>query len=323
MAFEDPQIKTKELPVDFSHEQINSAFNPLQPNDNALAAAGQYAQIAQKWREGVAVFADRMRRASSAAWDGAAAEKSRTAIANYTQRATELTPELEALASRVHETAQAITSTKDALPEVVQKFSWTSPSTWDNAFDGDEREDAEEKAREVMGNNYVTPFGAADGIVPKLSTPVSPTNPLYSTVDDGTGGNNDDNNNGSTGGGTDNGDDSPTTDPAATETPTDEQEPTTDETPTTDESADDSTDDGDHSDDDTSPSSATPTDTTPAATTPTSGTPSTGAPGGGTGGGTGGGGGGSGAPGTGLMAPGAGRSVAGAPSPGTPAAAAA
>lgn len=324
MAFEDPQIVTRELTKEFKLDQILNAFDPLQPTDNATAAAAQYSQIAQKWREGVTTFAARMNRASAAAWEGPAAEKSRTAITNYTQRATDLTPELDALANRVAETAQAITLTKQNLPENVESFSWTSPSTWFGWKD-DDREEAEEKAREVMDTNYLNPFVATDQAVPRLSTPVSPTNPLYGDTDEGTGGGNDTDNGGSDGTSDGAGDDQGTaTDPAATtETPTEEQDPTTE-----DESTDDTTDDDessdDDSDDDTTPTSATPTDTTPAATTPTTGSPSTGAPGGGTGGGgTGGGGGGSGAPGTGLLSPNPGRSVAGAPSTGTPASAAA
>ncbi|MFC4125767.1 WXG100 family type VII secretion target [Nocardia rhizosphaerae] len=313
MVFEDPQITAKESPKEFSHEQINNAFNPLQPTDNAVAAAGQYSQIAQKWRQGVTDFAARMNRASAAAWDGVAAETTRTAITNYTQRAAELTPELEALATRVGETAQAITTTKENLPEVVEPFSWGSPTTWFGLKD-DERDDAEEKAREVMGNHYVTPFGTADGGVPKLPTPISPTNPLHPTIDDdGSGGGNTDD---STGGGTDDGDDPATTDPATTETPTDEQESTTEDTTTDDES--ESTDEDDTAgDDDTTASSTTPTDTStnPAGTSPT--TPSTLTPGGTTG--SPGGGGSSGAPGSGSpSAPTPGGTVAGSPGSGTP-----
>ncbi|MFE6924862.1 WXG100 family type VII secretion target [Nocardia sp. NPDC057663] len=319
MAFEDPAIVTKELTFEFAHSKINDAFNPLQPNDNALAAAGQYTQIAQKWRQGVTDFAARMNRASTAAWEGQAAEKSRTAITNYTQRATDLTPELEALANRVSETAQAITLTKDNLPPVVDKFSWGSPSTWFGLKD-DERDDAEEKARQVMNDNYLVPFTDADKIVPKLSTPVSPTNPLYGPGDDDTGGAGTNNNNGTggdtSGGATGGGDDPAATDPATTEDPTEEDPGTETDDGTDDDSSDDDSSDDDSTDDDTTPSSATPTGdpTSPAATSPTATTPTTGSPGGG----TGGGGGGAGSPGTGLSAPSPGRSVAGAPVAGVP-----
>ncbi|MFD4433134.1 WXG100 family type VII secretion target, partial [Nocardia sp. NPDC058497] len=278
MAFEDPAIVAKESPFDLSHSTINDAFNPLQPNDNAVAAAGQYTQIAQKWRQGVADFAARMNRASTAAWEGQAAEKSRTAITNYTQRATDLTPELEALANRVSETAQAITLTKQNLPEVVDKFSWGSPSTWFGLKD-DERDDAEEKARQVMKDNYVVPFTDADKVVPKLSTPVSPTNPLYGPTDDsgGAGTNNNGAGGDTSGGATGGGDDPAATDPATTEDPTETDPGTeTDDSTDDDSSNDDSTAD-DSTDDDTTPSSATPTGdpTSPAPTSPAPTTPTT------------------------------------------------
>ncbi|WP_410869977.1 WXG100 family type VII secretion target [Nocardia sp. A7] len=288
-----------------------------------MAAAGQYSQIAQKWREGVTDFAARMNRASAAAWEGQAAERSREAIKNYTQRATELTPELEALATRVGETAQAITTTKDQLPPTGQNFDFTSPSTWDiwNNEDPDEQEEA---ARLVMKQHYVNPFTTADGAIPVLPTPVSPTNPLHGAIDDGTGGGGtagDGTGGDGTGGGTDDGDGSGTTEPSTTEDPAVEEDPEAtaegdDESAGDDTSSDDDEDSGDDedgSDDETAPSSATPESAVaPAATSPASAAPSTGSPGGGSGGGGG-------SPGSAVAAPVPGRAVAGSPVMGTPA----
>ncbi|MFR9753402.1 hypothetical protein ACL02S_20540 [Nocardia sp. 004] len=186
MDFENPQIQQPESPHGFRHPQINSAFNPLRPIDNALEAANQYGQIAQKWRHGVEDFAARIRRSSAAAWDGPAAEASREAIGSYTQRAIELTSELETLSNRVYETVQAITTTNDKLPGVVKGFSWTSLDTWFGLKD-DERDDAEEEARQVMESHYVTPFAAADKEIPVLPAPVSPTDPLHGPFPDDTG----------------------------------------------------------------------------------------------------------------------------------------
>lgn len=317
MAFEGKQIQKQEHTPDFRHPQINGAFKPLEPTGNALAAAGQYSQIAQKWREGVTDFAARMNRASAAAWEGQAAERSREAIKNYTQRATELTPELESLATRVGETAQAITTTKDRLPAPGQNFEFTSPSTWD-VWNNEDPDDQEEAARQVMAEHYVKPFTTADGAIPVLPTPVSPTNPLHGAIDDGTGGDGTDGD-GTDGGGTDDGDGSGTTDPAATEDPAVEEEPED-----TAEGGDDSDDDtsseddedgadDDSADDETAPSSATPESAVaPAATSPASAAPSTGSPGGGSGGGGG-------SPGSAVAAPVPGRAVAGSPVMGTPA----
>ncbi|MFD3506759.1 WXG100 family type VII secretion target [Nocardia sp. NPDC058666] len=314
MVFEDKQIPKQEHTPDFRHPQINGAFKPLEPTGNALAAAGQYSQIAQKWREGVTDFAARMNRASAAAWDGQAAERSREAIKNYTQRATELTPELEALATRVGQTAQAITTTKDALPDPGQSFEFTSPSTWDiwNNKDPDEQE---EVARRVMAQHYVKPFTEADAGIPVLPTPVSPTNPLHGAIDDGTGGG------GTGGGGTGGGSMKPgdgsggTSEPATTEDPAAQQEVEDPAAAADDDSTDDgsSTSDENGGGDETAPSSATPEGATaPAAASPAGGTPSTGSPGGGAGGGGGG------TPGSPVAAPVPGRAVAGAPTAGTP-----
>ncbi|MFC6009466.1 WXG100 family type VII secretion target [Nocardia lasii] len=322
MVFEDKQIPAPESTTGFRHPQINAAFNPLQPNDNALAAAGQYSQIAQKWRQGVTDFAARMNRSSAAAWDGQAAEASREAIRNYTQRATDLAPELDALAARVGQAAQAITTTKDELPDLGQNFQWTSPSTWDvwNNVDPDEQE---EKARQVMDQHYVKPFGDADSTIPKLSVPVSPTNPLHGGIDDGTGGGNPGGGgSGGNGGGNAGDGGNPATAPADTE---DSQQEEQDPGDTDDDTTDDSSpsEESDDNGDDTTPSSATPdTPTSPSAatpTTPSAATPSTGSPGGGGGGGGGGAGGGAGSP---VAAPIAGRAAPGGPTGATAAGAA-
>ncbi|WP_188828885.1 hypothetical protein [Nocardia camponoti] len=303
MANEAARIANPEATQGFTHTQINKAFNPLQPNDNALAAANQYSLIAQKWRHGVATFAARMRRASSAAWEGAAAEKSRQAVGNYATRADELTPALDALANRVHETVSAITLTQHNLPDVIKEFSWTSASTWFGRLD-DERDENEERARQVMANNYVAPFGNADKVIPVLPAPVSPTNPLYSSVDAG-------------GGGSDSGAGSKDQSAKPGDTPSD---PGTQQTPdetsnvlsnnkTGDESGED--DDTTSDDDKTSPSSTNPEtpSTAPSGTTPSTpnGLPNGLSPGGGSpGGGSPGGaspGGGSPAPGTSQVGP--------------------
>lgn len=178
MTFEDPQIAKPESAHGFRHPEINAAFDPLRPTDNALAAANQYGRIAQKWQQGVTEFAARIRRSSAAAWDGPAAERSREAIGTYADRATELTPQLTALATGVHAAVQAISTTKTGLPPVVPGFSWTSPSTWFGLKD-DDRDDAEEEARRVMDTHYVDQFLAADRAIPVLPTPIGPTAPLH------------------------------------------------------------------------------------------------------------------------------------------------
>ncbi|MBF6437876.1 hypothetical protein [Nocardia cyriacigeorgica] len=318
---EDPVIKDPEKPEGFSHSEINSAFKPLVPGDNAQRSADEYGDIASKWSDAVTVFAARIRRSSAAAWDGPAAEKSREAIGNYAQRAEDFTDVLDALAVRVDNAVTAILRTQRNLPEVLEKKSGWNPRSWPvvGSHNEDKRNDAESSARQVMSDHYVTPFVEADRQIPKLPVPVSPTTPLHGPIpepedgkgggDGGGGGNGGGNGGGggTGGGGTGEGGTGETGGETEGEQPG--EETTGGESTTTDET-----------DTSTTPSSTEPAAaTTQSGTTPStvpSSTVPTGTGYGGSGGGSGTGGGYGGTPGMGGTGGGSGGSGSGTPLPG-------
>ncbi|MFQ6228011.1 hypothetical protein [Nocardia sp. NPDC002869] len=184
---ENPKIGDPEQPNGFSHTQINEAFKPLAPGDHGMTASDQYAQIAAQWESGVQVFAARIRRSSAAAWEGPAAEQSRQAIGNYATRAEDLVPALNALAVQVYDSVVSIMRTQNNLPDVPAEKSPWNPSGWSwlPFYEDTDRSDAEEVARQVMGDNYVTGFVAADTKIPVLPTPVNPTQPLHTDLPTG------------------------------------------------------------------------------------------------------------------------------------------
>ena len=186
---ENPKIGDPEQPTGFSHTQINEAFEPLSPGDHGMTASEQYGQIAAQWESGVQVFAARIRRSSAAAWEGPAAEQSRQAIGNYATRAEDLVPALNALAVQVYDSVVSIMRTQTNLPEVPGDKSAWNPSGWSwlPFYEDTDRSDAEEVARQVMGDNYVTGFVAADTKIPVLPVPVNPTQPLHTDLPTGTG----------------------------------------------------------------------------------------------------------------------------------------
>ncbi|MBF6452442.1 hypothetical protein [Nocardia cyriacigeorgica] len=337
---EQPRIKDGENPDNLDHSQINDSFNPLNTTE-AFAAANKFTEIENKWTDGVRVFAARIQRSSSAAWDGPAAEAARTALSNYTTRAQDLSPALQAMAARVYGAVDSINTTKRELPEVVEKRPAWNPTSWPyvGSHSASKRDDAEATARTVMGTHYVKPFVDTDREIPVLPKPDDPTQPLVPPVkpptddreweggggDSGGGDGAGDGSGGGTGGGG-------TGDQGGSEGETEETKGTEETGGETTEEQQDPTTTAANT---TAPSS-TPTSTTSRVTDPslTSTTPAgvnaagyspTGVPGGRTGGsaGTGGagraggagsgGGSGSGGSGSGSEKPGAGRSIPGGP----------
>ncbi|MGW5384422.1 WXG100 family type VII secretion target [Nocardia sp. NPDC003963] len=243
-----------------------------------MAASDQYGQIAQKWEEGVTVFAARIRRSSAAAWDGVGAEQARQAIDNYATRAEDLVPALHALAVQVYDSVTSIMRTQTNLPEVPGDKSWINPSGWSwlPFYEDTDRSDAEEVARRVMGDNYVTGFVAADTKIPVLPVPVNPTQPLHTDLPTGTGDQ-------PVPSGTSTDQDG---DPAATDTGGPQGENPTGEEPGTDQPGDDpgttqQEEPGTEQPEETTPAGTeNPLSTTPSTTTVPSATPTTPGPGG-------------------------------------------
>lgn len=313
---EGPRINAPESPTNWDHWAIYNSFNPLDTTE-ANNARTEYKKIASDWSAAVEAFAARIRRSSTSAWEGAAATASQNAIADYATRALELTPALNALAERVNTTVEGVNNTRKEVdkPETEPDSMFNLDGYDFFLFDPGYRsptgiDNARTAAREAMQNHYVNNFVAADGQIPVLPQPESPTSPL--TTWKPTGGDSDEDDSGNGGSTKPAGTDSEnptqenpatTEDPAATETPTD-----------TDDSSDGDSDEdtspaSTEEQDSTAPASANPA-TTPSAVTP-SGTPGAGSPG--TGSPSGGSpGGGSGAPTS---------ATPGAVTPGSPAAA--
>ncbi|WP_280506981.1 hypothetical protein [Nocardia flavorosea] len=181
---EDPRIGDPEEPSGFSHTEINNAFRPLVPGEHGMMASDQYGEIARLWEQGVQVFAARIRRSSSAAWDGPAAEQSRQAIGDYATRAEDLVPALNALATQVYNAVVAIMRTQTELPEVPEERSLLNSGGWSwlPGVDYTSRGDAEEQARQVMSDEFVKPFTQVDGLIPAFGPPVNPTAPVHTDL---------------------------------------------------------------------------------------------------------------------------------------------
>ncbi|MEU4598230.1 hypothetical protein [Nocardia sp. NPDC023988] len=318
---EEPKIATRENPGNFEHSDIFQAFSPLDPT-TAQQSAQEYTMLAHGWNNAVEYFAARIKHSSQAAWEGAAAEASRTAISNYTTRALELSPALNALATEVTRAANGVVMTKQQVHEPKNRRDddeWLGRfADWvtDGPRSKESRDAATAEAREAMRLNYVDRFTESDGKIPVFPAAVNPASPLYS-FDPAS-------NPGGDGSSSGPNSDAPATSVPATTTPATDQPATTDPGATDDESPGSSTDDstsGDPgTDDSTTPASTTPdspattpTSTSPAGTsTPGSGSPGTGSPGG------------AGTPGGGSPSvPGPGRATPGTPSAGGAAAVAA
>lgn len=168
----------------FSHWEIYNKFNPLNTS-NGHTAAQQYSDLASKWSAAADFFASRIRQSSSAAWQGNAAEASRTAISNYAQRAEDLTEALNALSAQVHAAVDGVNGTKNGVAVPIQHVSaWNIKDgdfLWHHGSRSKQKIDqARDEAREAMKNNYVKNFVDADKKIPVIPKPNAISNPLYS-----------------------------------------------------------------------------------------------------------------------------------------------
>lgn len=172
-----------ENPDSFSHWEIYDKFNPLNTT-NGHTAAQNYADIAKRWSAAADFFASRIRQSSTAAWQGNAADASRTAISNYAQRAEDLTDALKAMSTQVTAAVDGVNGTRNGVAVPMQHVS-----RW-NFWDGDflmhhgirskkAIDEARDEAREAMKKHYVTNFVAADKQIPVVPKPNEIGNPLY------------------------------------------------------------------------------------------------------------------------------------------------
>lgn len=167
----------------WDHWRIYNAFNPLNTTE-ANKSVDEYGQIARRWTSAAELFANRIRHSSEAAWEGPAAEMSRTAIGNYAQRALDLTVPLQNLAQQVASAIDGVNNTKNAVDRPPDGGAAYNPRSWNLGIwhgpnSAHVRNDCQNAAREAMKNNYVANFVQADKQIPVLPVPDSPTNPLY------------------------------------------------------------------------------------------------------------------------------------------------
>lgn len=250
-----------------SHIELMNTFNPLLPHDAATSASDDYAKIATGWEESVKTFAARIRRSSESAWDGTAATAARQAISEYATDALNFTPALKLLSTRVGDAISAVDNTKKNItPYSDDPQSWANPGDW---FDGNPEKDAEESARQVVQDQYVTPIAEADKFVPVLPKPKDPVkaSEVPNPVDTGNG--ND----------TGNGTGSPNTNPQGTNPEGTNPQGTNPEGTTPEGTTPEGTEDPAKTDDpSTSPQSTNPEGTNPQSTAPQPTTPSPGTP---------------------------------------------
>ncbi|WP_278261106.1 hypothetical protein [Nocardia sp. AG03] len=282
-----------ERPKALKHNEIIDRFTPVN-GDPAFDAVAVYWQAKTDWTIGLETFRTRMNTAIAQAWEGNAAEASKTAINTYTTKADSLTGTFETVARLISDSVLAASNTKTSLPPRKDDPDiWDINDRWINNDEFERgRDDDEEEAQAIMAAAYVTPFETIDNGLPVLDHPTSLIDDTFVP----TGGGDDDDDTGGGGKPNQNTDD-PDDTTGDDETPQDPTDDEGDEDETSDDTTDDDdTDDGDDTsdddttddgDDDTDPASTQPAGTTPATTpdtkptTPNSpGSPSS--PGGGT-----------------------------------------
>ncbi|RJO69924.1 hypothetical protein D5S18_28985 [Nocardia panacis] len=181
-GYEGPQIPHGgENSKSWTHPDILDAFKTLDPRD-AFIQADRYWQVRNDWEQGLRTFARSINNSISHAWEGPAAEASKTAIQKYTKDSEALIQSLTEMYTWVHHAANQISETKKAIPNDPVIIDWTyhiNPFSWGLE---EKRNRNTEEAREAMDQKYVKPFQEYDNKIPVLPTPVSPTHSVDISV---------------------------------------------------------------------------------------------------------------------------------------------
>ncbi|MQY20443.1 hypothetical protein [Nocardia macrotermitis] len=183
VAYEPSKIPDGgENPDSWTHWDIYRAFNPLN-TVNAQQAATTYAKIAKDWSSAMSYFVGRINQSSTAAWSGAAAEASRTAMTNYGKSAEDTTDAINALADNVTTAIAGITGTKSGVPEPINSVSAWNPKGWDVGFwEGSKSrtkiDQERDTARENMRKYYKDNFTSADSKIATIPDPNPISSPL-------------------------------------------------------------------------------------------------------------------------------------------------
>lgn len=165
LEYEPPGIPGRGENVrNWRHREIVAAFAPLDVTA-AVTQADSFEQIARRWEDGVSALAHSLREAQAVSWSGAAADAARTAVTAYLAEARELTAAFVELSEVVRAAAEAIVTTRSAIPEPV------GTEVGDATAKYGAQEWAVETARTAMHERYVLPFGAMDRRIPVLPMP--------------------------------------------------------------------------------------------------------------------------------------------------------
>ena len=172
-----------ENPDSWSHWDIYNAFNPLNTT-NGHTCSQNYSQLASGWESAVTFFNARIKQSSDAAWQGAAAEASRTAISNYVTRALDLCDSLNAMSTQVSAAIDGVNGTKNGTDKPIEHVGHWSFGDGDFLWHHGNRSlskinEERDKAREAMKSHYVSNFVAADGKIPQAPKPEGIGNSLY------------------------------------------------------------------------------------------------------------------------------------------------
>ncbi|WP_336083308.1 hypothetical protein [Nocardia sp. SSK8] len=153
------------------HHEIAAAFEGLDVTA-AVAQADKFELIARYFEDGLLAFEHSVRTASESAWSGVGARAAAQAITTYARQAYELVTALHELPAVVRAAAEAIVSTKYAIPAVV---STTEEQPWSVGRPETHRAAAsvQDEARAAMHHRYVVPFGELFGRIPVLPMPSS------------------------------------------------------------------------------------------------------------------------------------------------------
>ncbi len=179
---ESPKITDGgEHPDRLSYTQIYQAFEPL---NTGKAPADLYDHLATRWSNAASFFAARILQSSSAAWQGNAADASRTAISNYANRAENLTDAIKALHSQTTSAIDGVNGTRNSLDPPIERVSslnfWDGDFLWHHGNRSKQKIDEQrDNGRAAMKNHYVANFVSADKQIPVTPTPSQIADPLY------------------------------------------------------------------------------------------------------------------------------------------------
>ena len=169
-TYDPPGITDPENVDALTHQQIYDAFQTVTQSAGDVVAAWQ--QAGSQWRTSTTGLVRAVRSAVDGHWTGASAEAAVNALVDYGNQAGELADLFDAAGQAVSNTAQAALTTKAYIPKPVPV---NADQTKDpSGFDRQTRDasKAQDDARQVMQQRYVTPFTDQDKRIPTFPAAV-------------------------------------------------------------------------------------------------------------------------------------------------------